>query len=138
MMADTPFHGHCMCGAVSYTVSQPPNWVGHCHCTDCRRHVAGAVATFLGCQESAFELNAGQFKSYESSPGVERMFCADCGTPMAYRAQNMPGEIHLLLGTVEHPEDFPPMVEVFCKERLPWLQLTVEGPSFDALPETPN
>ncbi len=134
-MSTTPFHGHCMCGAVRYSVSQPPKWVGHCHCSDCRRHVAGAVATFLGCEEAAFSLTAGEFSRYTSSPGVQRMFCGACGTPMAYQSEQIPGEIHLLIGTLEHPEDFAPVVEVFCKEKLPWLKLEVAGPSFDTLPD---
>ena len=46
----------------------------------------------------------------------------------------MPGEIHLYLGTIDNPEAFVPQVEVFCKEKLPWLQLQVDGPSFETLP----
>lgn len=137
-MATLPIAGHCMCGEVRYSVSREPKWVGHCHCGDCRRHVASAVATFLGCEEEAFELTSGALTRYESSPGVERMFCGSCGTPMAYQSKYIPGEIHILLGTLEQPEQFPPVVEVFCKEKLPWLKLEVDGLSFDTLPETPG
>jgi hypothetical protein len=54
---------------------------------------------------------------------------------MAYERDELPGEIHLYLGTLEHPEVILPTLEVFCRERLPWLELTVDGPSFDGLPE---
>jgi hypothetical protein len=53
---------------------------------------------------------------------------------MAYEKDDLPGEIHLYLGTLEHPEAMKPSAEVFCRERLPWLKLTVDGPSFDSLP----
>jgi len=46
---------------------------------------------------------------------------------MAYERDELPGEIHLYLGTLEHPEDMFPTLEVFCRKRLPWLKLTVDG-----------
>jgi hypothetical protein len=53
---------------------------------------------------------------------------------MTYERDELPGEIHLYLGTLEHPEEMCPTLEVFCDERLPWLKLTVDGHSFDSLP----
>lgn len=38
-----------------------------------------------------FELTAGKPAVYASSPGVERAFCAGCGTPLTYKADDMPG-----------------------------------------------
>ena len=135
-MATIPFTGRCRCGDIQYSISKAPNWCGHCHCVDCRRQTSSAVATFIGCDEGAFELTGGEFTVYESSPGVRRSFCGRCGTPLAYQAEFMPGEIHILVGTLDDPEMFPPQVEVFCEQRLSWLKLAVDGPSFDRLPET--
>jgi hypothetical protein len=53
---------------------------------------------------------------------------------MVYERDELPGEIHLYLGTLEHPEDMFPTLEVFCRKRLPWLKLTVDGDGFDGLP----
>ncbi len=92
------------------------------------------MATFVGVQKDQFTLSAGAFGRIESSPGVYRSFCATCGTPMAYERDDLPREIHLYLGTLEHPEEMRPTMEVFCRERLLWLKLTVDGPSFDGLP----
>jgi hypothetical protein len=97
--------------------------------------VSSVVATFIGCDKDAFTLLQGEFSSYASSPGVKRSFCRDCGTPMAFESEQMPGEIHLLVGTLDDPSLFEPQVEVFCKEKLPWLKLEVNGPAFDSLPD---
>jgi hypothetical protein len=92
------------------------------------------VATFIGVKRDALALTHGEFGRIESSPGVFRSFCTRCGTPMAYETDELPEEIHLYLGTLDHPEAMRPKLEVFCRERLPWLKLTVDGESFDALP----
>ena len=134
-MANTPFGGSCQCGAVKYTVIQEPNWCGCCHCEQCRRQVSSAFATFIGCNVEDFALEQGELAHYASSAGVKRSFCRDCGTPMAFQSEHIPGEIHLLIGTLDDPSQFEPQVEVFCKERLSWLKLEVNGPSFDNLPD---
>lgn len=134
-MSTRSLRGHCLCNAVQYCAVGEPLWCAHCHCADCRRHTGSAVATFVGIDKAQFTLTSGEFGTVESSPGVVRSFCSTCGTPMAYERDELPGEIHLYLGTLEHPEEILPTLEVFCRERLPWLELTVDGPSFDGLPE---
>jgi len=133
-MSNNSLKGYCLCKAVQYSVAREPLWCAHCHCADCRRHTGSAVATFVCFERDKFTLTAGEFGRIESSPGVYRSFCATCGTPMAYQRDELPGEIHLYLGTLEQPEEMRPTLEVFCRERLPWLKLKVDGPSFDGLP----
>lgn len=129
-MRRLPVRGHCLCGAISYEVSAEPSWSCHCHCSDCRRNTGGAVATFVGFLRQDFSLTSGDFAVYESSPGVRRSFCSRCGTPMAYEAGRYPGEIHLYLGTLEHPESYPAQAQVFCREQLPWFRIDGEGPCY--------
>jgi len=134
-MANHSLRGHCLCEAIQFIANGEPLWSAHCHCAECRRHTGSAVATFVGLDKKRFSLTCGEFGRIESSPGVYRSFCATCGTPMAYERDELPNEIHLYLGTFEHPEEIPPTLEVYCRERLPWLRLDVDGPSFDGLPE---
>lgn len=133
-MPNSILQGYCLCKSINYVVDGEPLWCAHCHCADCRRHTGSAVATFVGVEKDRFTLTTGEFGTIESSPGVYRSFCATCGTPMAYERDELPGEVHLYLGTFEHPEKMSPTLEVFCRERLPWLQLTIDGDSFDGLP----
>ena len=34
-----------------------------------------------------------------------------------------PGEVHVLIGTLDRPEDFVPTRNAFVEEKLPWLHL---------------
>jgi hypothetical protein len=62
---------------------------------------------------------------YQSSPGVTRTFCSHCGTPLTYQAEDLPGEIHLLVGSADHPEaeHLTPQWHTFDNERISWVDL---------------
>ena len=66
---------------------------------------------------------AGRPARFHSSPGVTRTFCGRCGTPLTYEGARWPGEVHLLVGSLDHPERLAPEGDAFVEERLPWLHL---------------
>ena len=115
--------GRCLCGAIAFEVVGAPLWVGHCHCQSCRRNTGAAVATFVGLAADQFRYGQGTPRVFASSPGVRRGFCADCGTPLTYQADQYPGEVHVYVSTFDHPHAFPPQLHVFVSEAIPWLHL---------------
>ena len=76
--------GGCLCGAVRYEVIGDPFSVIHCHCLSCRRHTGAAVVTFAGFKQDQIRFTTGERRIYESSPGVGRAFCGQCGTPLTW------------------------------------------------------
>jgi hypothetical protein len=126
--------GHCLCGAIRYEFEGKPDWIAYCHCESCRRHTSSAAATMLGVKVTAFRYLEGTPASYQSSPGVWRYFCPTCGSPMAYTNDaRWPGEVHLYLGTLEHPETFVPTAHVHTGEQLPWFDAHDDLPRFEKL-----
>ena len=65
-----------------------------------------------------------------SGSGVTRRFCGRCGTPLTYEAELYPGEVHVLLGTLDRPEDFVPQIHVHVGEQLPWLEIPDGRPRY--------
>ncbi len=59
---------------------------------------------------------------------MRRGYCAACGTPLTYEADDAEGELHFHTATLDHPEQFPPGRHVFYSERLPWLAIEDELP----------
>lgn len=49
---------------------------------------------------------------------------------MAYESDRFPGEVHLFLGTLDHPNQFRPEFHVHCSERIPWLEINDELPRY--------
>lgn len=70
--------GGCACGAVTYEVTGPLRPVIACHCRQCRvasgHHVAATSA------KRDHIVVDGTVTWYESSPGVRRGFCGECGS----------------------------------------------------------
>ena len=124
--------GGCLCGAVRFKAGGRPLWVAHCHCRSCRRNTGSAAATFVGFEQDRFTYAAGAPGTYASSPGVTRSFCRDCGTPLTYRAERFPGEVHVYICTLDRPQDFVPQSHVHVGEQLPWLHFADDLPRYHA------
>ncbi|MEO0568089.1 MAG: GFA family protein [Pseudomonadota bacterium] len=71
-------------------------------------------------------------KTYESSPGVFRHFCATCGSPMGFEADHYAGGMHLYAASLEDPSDFHPTFHVNWKFKLPWLSMDDDLPKHDS------
>jgi hypothetical protein len=75
--------GSCCCGAVKFTLSNPPTMMGTCHCTRCRK--VGA-STFVFVRRDAFTLLTGaeSIATYrpETPYKYNRCFCSHCGTAL--------------------------------------------------------
>ena len=127
-MSDQLHHGRCVCGRIQCHIANDPIWIGHCHCQSCRRNTGAALATFVGVAEEKYFVDRGEPASYESSPGVRRRFCGDCGTPLTYASDRFPGEVHLYISTLDEPDWFPPSFHVFCGEKIGWFETSDDLP----------
>ena len=115
--------GRCLCGAVRYEYEGPENWVGHCHCESCRRNTSSPYTTYMGVPLGAYRFTGVEPAVYNSSPGVRRLFCRDCGAPVAYDADIFPDEIHFYLSALEDSTGIEPKFHVFSGEKVPWVEL---------------
>jgi len=128
-MADLETTGHCLCGRVSYRATGEPNWRCYCHCESCRRAAGVPVTAFASFPIAHFRFE-GEPSRYTSSPGVTRSFCGHCGTPLTYEAKDMPGEIHLMVGSSDDPAaaHLAPQYHVFDNERISWVDIGADLP----------
>lgn len=124
--------GGCLCGAVRFAATDQPMWAVHCHCQSCRRASGAPLVTWVGFADSAFEYEAGAPRQYASSPGVLREFCGRCGTPLTYRADKYPGEVHVAATTLDEPERIAPSRHVHAAEKLDWLHVDDQLPGYPA------
>ena len=127
----TETSGRCLCGDVTYQYSGPENWSGHCHCESCRRNCSAAMVSFFGVPRAAYSFTGVAPGVYESSPGVRRLFCQRCGTPMAYDADRFKHEIHFYAASLDDPENYAPEYHVHCEEQLTWVNVADDLPKYD-------
>jgi hypothetical protein len=135
MDEDVPLHsGGCACGAIRYRATGEPKWAAHCHCRDCRKITGTALTTYAGFAVERFAFAAGTPQAYHSSPGVTRRFCGRCGTPLTFEGARWPGEVHVLVGTLDDPGAMAPAAHVYVAHQMPWLRLADGLPRFNTVP----
>ncbi|NKB77900.1 MAG: GFA family protein [Gammaproteobacteria bacterium] len=119
--------GRCLCKAVSFEIDIPETCV-NCHCESCRRQCSSPMTTYIGVLDKNWRWTGEIPKTYRSSPGVERTFCGQCGTPLSFRSERMSGVMHLYVAAMEEPERFRPQLHVAYEEKLSWLTIEDDLP----------
>ncbi|MEL1249919.1 GFA family protein [Aurantiacibacter gilvus] len=112
--------GHCLCGAVSISVSQPKQSVEICQCDMCRRWGGSFYAALTG---ESFEI-AGEvaITVYRSSDWAERAFCGTCGSNLWYKFLPT-GNRSFLAGLFDDAAKYSIEKEIFSDEAPAWCQL---------------
>ena len=97
---------------------QPDARVLYCHWCDCRKSSGAPVSLFVGYRVEQVEAGQGPPKVYESSPRVLRSFCGDCGTPLSYEDERLPGVVYVIVGVFDDPEPFEPEAHDWVSQKL--------------------
>ena len=126
--------GGCHCGAVRYSARGEVKHSGVCHCETCRR-TTGALTTAWVAFSSDELTVEGEPASYFSSEGIERQFCAKCGTSLFYYNEAlMPGVADILTATLDNPDSCPPGAHVNMADAVGWEAGLEELPKFARFP----
>lgn len=123
--------GYCFCRKTTWEYEGEVTWACYCHCDDCRRNCAAPVVAWLGVPLKNFSWTGQKPKTLESSPGVFRHFCENCGTPVGFEAKHYPGGMHLYAATLADPKDFKPEFHVNYESKLPWLEMQDDLPKYE-------
>jgi len=109
--------GHCLCGAIEVTLTNPKDHVEICHCDMCRR----SGGAFYGALEAeGFAYASEEFVGvYRSSEWAERGFCKQCGSSLFYHF--MPtGSRSFAAGLFDGANGLPVSREIFVEEKSAW------------------
>lgn len=128
--------GSCLCGAVRYEVDGEIGPIAMCHCRNCRKASGTAFNAAAEVAMKDFRLLSGDdaLAGYDSSPGIHRMFCGRCGSPIYSRRDAMPDAIRLRVGTLDTPLDTRPVAQTFVSEKAEWHDLNPDIPAYAERP----
>jgi hypothetical protein len=112
--------GGCQCGAIRYELTAAPERVHLCHCRMCQKAVGGPFAVGVPVPRSGFAWTRGTPASFASSSLARRDFCASCGTPLTFRYDDAE-TISVTIGSLDRPQDVPPVRHYGIEGRLAWL-----------------
>lgn len=120
---DTPTEGGCLCKAVRYRVTGKPLARTLCHCRSCRLASGAPSLAWTVFRSADFVVTAGALVSFQSSAGVYRTFCGNCGTSLTYQSASRTDAIDVTTISLDHPENFAPTMEIWVDHRVPWEPL---------------
>ena len=106
------FEGGCLCGAVRVVAVGRPYRVGVCHCLDCRKHHGALFHASAVFAQEAVSVTG------ETGAYAGRHFCPRCGSSVFSRTGD---EIEVNLGSLDTPDQFIPIYEMWTVRREGWL-----------------
>ncbi|PWY72137.1 hypothetical protein BO94DRAFT_539272 [Aspergillus sclerotioniger CBS 115572] len=100
-----PLTGHCLCKAVTYSADvDQPALVAYDHCDDCQRQSGSTYSLVAVVPKATLTIN-GPVKTWSgkgsSGNAVHRLFCSECGSPIAHDPDAAPEIIALKAGTLD-------------------------------------
>lgn len=124
--------GSCLCGTVKYEVSGELGDIVLCHCSKCRKATGSAFASVALVKMSEFRLTSGQqaLGEFRSSPGVYRVFCTRCGSPLFSKRDAMPDTYRVRIGTVDTPIHAKPSMHIFAGSKAEWFDICDDAPQY--------
>ncbi|MEM7644219.1 MAG: GFA family protein [Pseudomonadota bacterium] len=121
---DDEHAGRCYCGASTVSGRGTPLTVAYCHCTDCRRITGAPVTAFAAWAPDDLTISTSDLVPFRPRPGVERLSCPTCGSPLAARWDYLPGQVYMPVGLFDRAEDLAPVIHAHADAALPWLHIT--------------
>lgn len=116
--------GSCLCKAVTFTITNNPVKVSHCHCIMCQKGHGAAFATYARFKRSdmAYQTGENELITYNSSEDVLRKFCGKCGSNIEWGcSERMPRWVAIAVASLDSPIDSTEMKNLHLESRANWL-----------------
>lgn len=126
----TTLEGHCFCGAIFFQVEGPEKFACFCYCHSCQRASGAPVVSWATYPKDTFVVTNGQMRWRESSPGVTRGHCADCGSTISYETVKRPGQIDITLNALDDSDRPELRAHIFTEDKAPWMMIGDELPVY--------
>ncbi len=124
--------GSCLCGSVTYTITEQLSDFGYCHCRSCQKGSGSAFGANAGVKRSALTFEGRQYiKEYQSSSGKTRGFCLQCGSPLYAFNSASPDLLRIRLGSLDTPLNKTCKAHSFVADKASWELIEGEVPQFD-------
>ena len=137
MSNETFATGHCLCGAVSYTIKGEPMRMAQCHCKDCQRASGTGHMSLAFFKAEDVEIT-GETASYgataDSGNTNTRHFCPKCGSRVYGENSARPGIVGISVGCTDDNEWFAPQAVVYASCRPGWDVTSEDIPNFETMP----
>ena len=117
--------GHCLCGAVSFTLTTDPLATRVCWCRDCQHLAANGTVNLLVPAEALSV--SGELSEYtktaDSGNSITRQFCPQCGTQLFAKSSGRPQFRVVRAGNLDEPSSIQPDMNIWTASAPAWACL---------------
>ncbi len=128
--------GSCLCGKVQLEVPDEFDFMGNCHCSECRKFTGSDYSSVGGIGSDKFRFTAGEefVSTYPKTEETELAFCKCCGSSLFSR--KITGKRHnIRLGILDDIPSHKPSFHIFVAYKAPWNEIRDDLTQF---PEGPQ
>lgn len=120
----TQLTGSCLCGAVVIQVPDEFEYMGNCHCSECRKFTGSDYSSVGGISSAKYQLVQGQetLATYQKSEETELAFCQCCGSSLFSRKLKT-DKHNIRLGILDSVPTHKPNFHIFVGSKAPWLEI---------------
>lgn len=128
-------HASCLCGAVSLRLPDRFDYMGNCHCSECRKFSGSDYASVGGLDGDKVEIAKGgdAIARFQKSEETSLAFCRHCGSSL-FSQKRSSGKINLRLGVLDEAPSQRPGFHIFVGSKAPWLRIGDDCPQFETRP----
>ena len=128
--------GCCQCGKIRYEITEVPELVTTCHCTDCQRITSSAFSLGIALPEAAFRLTAGEPRPLQRMADSGRLntrfVCPDCACWIYSLPRD--GVVRVRAGTLDDTSWLRPTRHIWTRSKQPWVIFAEGDETFEGEP----
>src|SRR5262249_33090279 len=133
-----PQMGGCQCGALRYEVTQAPQMIYACHCSDCQRITSSAFSMALVLADGAGRLVKGEPRAVQrtadSGRVTTRWMCPECGSWVCRAESSGSALRNVRAGTLDDTSWVRPRVHLWTRSKQPWIAIPEGDQIFETQP----
>ena len=133
-------NGSCLCGTVSYCVSQAPSQFYFCHCEQCQKVTGSSFAANLIAPVDSVVWQTGEeLLTHFDHPSraFSKTFCSLCGSGVPHVNKSKTSLV-IPAGSLDERPTIEPSANLFIKESPEWLPKGLSASKFNAYPDNLN
>lgn len=127
--------GSCLCGKVTLEMPDEFEYMGNCHCSQCRKFTGSDYSSVGGIDSSKLKILTGadRITTYPKTEATELGFCSCCGSSLFSR-KLLTGKHNVRLGILDSVPSHQPGFHIFVGSKAPWHEINDGLPQFEAGP----
>jgi hypothetical protein len=129
-MATPSRTGSCLCGGVSFELSEPAKAAGYCHCTRCQKRTGTSSSAQAWIDGRSFRLVRGEelVKCWRHPDGgFEKCFCRECGAHLFARNPDHRTEMSIRMSAFDGDPGVRPSWRAYVEYAAAWEPIPDDG-----------